>query len=164
MGTALVDRSGIRRFHAGSMPARRKSSKAAARRKRPSASAKTTRPTRKNPAVDTWFEKSDHPLKPLMLQVRRVFLASDARVTESIKWSTPTFSFSGDIASFIPQAKAHVSLLFHRGAEIPGRHPRLQGDSRLARTMRFADAAELKRYTPDLQKVIRAWCEAKSNG
>jgi len=120
------------------------------------------RSARKNPAVDGWFEGLDHPLKPLMLRVRRVILASDNRVSESIKWSTPTFSYNGDIASFIPQAKSFVSLLFHRGAEIPGKHPRLEGDSRLARTMRFANAEELKRYTPDLQQAIRAWCDHKS--
>jgi hypothetical protein len=97
-----------------------------------------------------------------MLKVRRVVLASDKRVTESVKWSTPTYSYNGDIASFIPQAKSFVSLMFHRGSEIPGRHPRLEGDARLARTMRFASAEELKKYTPDLQKVIRAWCEFKS--
>jgi hypothetical protein len=97
-----------------------------------------------------------------MLQVRRVILASDKRVSESIKWSTPTFSYNGDIASFIPQAKSFVSLLFHRGSEIPGKHPRLEGDSRLARTMRFATPQELKSYSPDLEKVIRAWCDHKS--
>jgi hypothetical protein len=120
------------------------------------------RPARKNPDVDEWFDRLDHPLKILMLQVRRVILASDRRVNESIKWSTPTFSYNGDIASFIPQAKRFVSLLFHRGAEIPGKHPRLEGDSRLARTMRFASPAELKKHTADLENAIRAWCEFKS--
>ncbi len=122
-----------------------------------------TRHPRKSPAVDAWFDRVDHPLKPLMLKVRRAILASDKRVTESIKWNTPTFSFNGDIASFIPHAKSSVSLMFHRGSEIPGRHPRLEGDARLVRTMRFASAEELKKHTPDLQKVIRAWCEAKAN-
>jgi hypothetical protein len=97
-----------------------------------------------------------------MLRVRQAILASDPRVTESIKWSTPTFSYNGDIASFIPQAKGFVSLLFHRGAEIPGRHPRLVGDSRLARTMRFASASELSRHKQDLANVIRAWCDLRS--
>jgi hypothetical protein len=39
--------------------------------------------------------------------------------------------FNGNIASFNP-AKNFVSLLFHRGAEIPGDHPRLEGDGNLA--------------------------------
>ncbi|MGH2619223.1 MAG: DUF1801 domain-containing protein [Anaerolineales bacterium] len=122
----------------------------------------TPRSARKNPEVDAWFDRLDHPLKGLMLKVRRVILASDRRVTESIKWSTPTFSYNGDIASFIPQAKSFVSLLFHRGAEIPGKHTRLEGDSRLARTMRFATPEELKKYGPHLEKAILAWCKYKS--
>jgi hypothetical protein len=97
-----------------------------------------------------------------MLRVRRVVLASDRRVTESIKWSTPTFSYNGDIASFVPKAKGFVSMMFHRGSEIPGKHPRLEGDSRLVRTMRYASPEELKKFTPDLQKVIRAWCDYKA--
>jgi len=117
------------------------------------------RGTRKNPEVDAWFDQHDHPLKSLMLQVRRAILASDRRVSESIKWSTPTFSFNGDIASFIPQAKSFVSLLFHRGSEIPGKHPRLEGASRLARTMRFANREELKKYRLDLVRAIQAWCD-----
>ena len=137
-------------------------------RKKPPASAHRAprkpapRSPRKNPEVDAWFERLDHPLKGLMLQVRRVALASDHRVAESIKWSTPTFSYNGDIASLIPQAKSFVSLLFHRGSEIPGKHPRLEGDSRLARTMRFASAEELRQNKLDLEKAIRAWCDYKS--
>lgn len=120
------------------------------------------RSQRKNPDVDAWFDHLEHPLKGLMLQVRRVVMASDLRVTESIKWSTPTFSYNGDIASFIPQAKSFVSLIFHRGSEIPGKHPRLEGDSRLARTMRFASVEELKKNKLHLEKAARAWCDYKS--
>ncbi len=138
------------------------SSKAAARPPARRSAKPTAKPPRKNPDVDAWFDRLDHPLKPLMLRVRRAIMASDRRVSESIKWSTPTFSYNGDIASFIPQAKSFVSLLFHRGAEIPGKHPRLEGDSRLARTMRFGSPEELNQYGPDLENAVRAWCELKS--
>jgi hypothetical protein len=139
------------------MPASKKSRKVGSR----ASARRASGSARKDPAVDQWFDRVDHPLKPLMLRVRRTVLASDARVTESVKWSTPTFSFKGDIASFIPNARAFVSLLFHRGAEIPGKHPRLEGTSRLARTMRFASADELAKYAPDLQRAVRAWCDLK---
>jgi hypothetical protein len=145
------------------MPAVKSRSAQPKPRKAPSKPATAgTKATRKNPAVDAWFEERQLPLKALMLRVRRVILAADPRVTESVKWSTPTFSFNGDIASFIPQAKGFVSLLFHRGAEIPGRHPRLLGDSRLARTMRFATSQELSAHEEDLRRVIRAWCDYKA--
>ena len=54
-----------------------------------------------------------------------------------------------------------VSLLFHRGAEIPGDFPRLEGDGRLARVMRFADIGEVEEGADELQAVIRAWCESR---
>ena len=79
----------------------------------------------RNPEVDGWFDEKDHPMDAAMRR-RDIILGADDRVTESIKWKTPTFAFEGNIASFNP-SKRFVSLLFHRGAEIPGNHPRLEG-------------------------------------
>ncbi len=66
--------------------------------------------------------------------------------------------YEGNIASFNPSKKL-ISIMFHRGAEIPGKHPRLEGDGKLARTMRFADLAEVEAGRGELEAVIRAWCE-----
>ena len=46
--------------------------------------------------------------------------------------------------------------MFHRGAEIPGTHPRLEGDGKLVRTMRFADLDQLEAGRAELEAVIRA--------
>ena len=92
----------------------------------------------KNPEVDQWLEEHSHPLDEARRQVRTIILEADERVTESIKWSTPTFSYKGNIVSFNP-SKNLISLLFHQGAEIPGSHPRLEGEGKLARTMRFPE-------------------------
>lgn len=59
-------------------------------------------------------------------------------------------------------SKNLVSILFHRGAEIPGDHPRLEGDGKLVRTMRFAGLDELEAGRADLEAVIRAWCDLKA--
>jgi hypothetical protein len=112
-----------------------------------------------NPDVDAWFAEKEPPMADAMQLVRRLVLDADPRVTESITWQTPTFAYRGNIASFNP-AKKQVSLLFHRGAEIPGEHPRLAGEGRLARVMRFADVAEVEQAAGELQAVIRAWCSA----
>jgi hypothetical protein len=116
----------------------------------------------RNPEVDRWFEAADRPLEPMLQRVREIILGADERVTESIKWKTPTFAYKGNIVSFNP-SKRFVSLLFHRGAEIPGEHPRLEGDGRLTRTMRFADADELEAGRADLEAAIRAWCDLKDS-
>jgi hypothetical protein len=92
--------------------------------------------------------------------VREIALSADPRITESIKWSTPTYSYKGTIFSFNP-AKKFVSLLFHTGAHIPGRHPRLEGDTDTAWVMRFSYPDEVEGGAADLTAVLTAWCKWK---
>jgi hypothetical protein len=115
----------------------------------------------RNPEVDRWLDQADHPLDALMRRARDIILDADGRVTESIKWKTPTFAFQGNIASFNP-SKRLLSIMFHRGAEIPGSHPRLEGDGKLVRTMRFADLDELEAGRAELAAAVRAWCDDKA--
>lgn len=111
-------------------------------------------------AVDAWFEDTQPVQTELMQAVRTLVLACDDRIEESIKWRTPTFSYQGNIFSFNP-AKKLVSLLFHRGAEIPGSHPKLEGDGKLARTFRFADMDEFREHAAALEAVVAAWIAMK---
>ncbi|MCA9572805.1 MAG: DUF1801 domain-containing protein, partial [Myxococcales bacterium] len=100
--------------------------------------------------VDAWFEAYDNPMKPVVQRVRSVILAADPRMAECIKWSAPTFTFGGNLASFNPRAKKHASLLFHTGASIPGDFPHLTGTGEVARTMSFADLAEVEARRAEL--------------
>lgn len=111
-----------------------------------------------NPDVDAWFLEKQPQQAEAMLRVREIILSIDPRIEETIKWSTPTFMYRGNIASFNP-AKKLVSLLFHRGASIPGKHPRLEGEGETARVMRFADLHDVEAGRKDLEDVVRAWCE-----
>ncbi len=114
-----------------------------------------------SPQVDAWFAELDHPLKETMLRVRELILAADPRMGECVKWSAPTFTYEGNLASLQPRAKRFVSLMFHRGLEIPGEHPLPEGDAALVRTMRFVDVEDVKARREALQAVVRAWCELK---
>jgi hypothetical protein len=96
-----------------------------------------------NPEVDAWFAEYEHPVKDAMLAVRRIVL-SDGRMSETIKWQSPTFMYKGNLASFNPRTKAHVSLMFHTGAAIPGDHPRLIGGGETARYMTFGNLADVE--------------------
>lgn len=114
-----------------------------------------------NPDVEAWFQKKQHPLEDALRRCRKIILDADERIEESIKWQTPTFSYNGNIVSFAGNAKKLVSLMFHRGAEIPGEHPLLEGDGKLVRNIRFADLQAVEAGSRELTAVIQAWCTAK---
>lgn len=113
----------------------------------------------RNPAVDDFLDELDHPLLDAIRATREAILAADERVTEDIKWKSPTFAYRGNIASIEPRVKKQVSVLFHRGAEIPGRHPILTGGGETARYVRLDDLAEVEARRAQLQAVIKAWCD-----
>lgn len=115
-----------------------------------------------NPEVSAWLEELEHPLKDVIQAVRASFLVADARISETIKWKSPTFMYMGNLASIDPKAKKYVAVLFHRGAEIPGDHPLLKGGGKLARYARFPDLASVERGRDDLIAITRAWCDART--
>ncbi len=114
-----------------------------------------------NADVDAWFADYDHPARDAMLRVRQIILADD-RMTETIKWKSPTFMYEGNMASFNPRTKAHVSLMFHTGASIPGDHPLLQGGGDTARYVTFANLAEVEAAESEIEAIVAAWCESRS--
>lgn len=113
---------------------------------------------RRQPEVDAWFENYEHDNVETLMTARDVILDSDDRITETIKWSTPTFLYKGNILSFTA-SKRGVGLMFHRGSELPGRHPRLEGDGKLVRTMRFEGVDDVEAGKADIQAAVVAWCD-----
>jgi hypothetical protein len=111
--------------------------------------------------VDEWLDRYESPMKPLVERVREIVLGADDRIGEVIKWSAPTFVYKGNLASFQPRAKQFVSILFHEGASIPGNHPLLEGGGEVARYARLADAEEVEARRPELEAIVRAWCDAR---
>jgi hypothetical protein len=115
-----------------------------------------------SPEVEAWFAQLDHPMKPVMLRVREVILGADGRLSEAMKWQSPTFMYEGNLASIDPHAKRWVSVLFHRGAEIPGQHALLQGGGKLARYARFETLADVDAHRAELETAVRAWCDSRN--
>ena len=109
--------------------------------------------------VDTWLSAYDSPQKDLVAAIRHIILQSDPRVSECIKWQAPTFVYKGNIASFFPKAKKHASLMFHKGAHIPGEWPALEGDAAEARTLKVLDTDDLAQKQSQLEGIIRAWSD-----
>ena len=110
--------------------------------------------------VDAWFEEYEHPAKEAMLRVREIILDDD-RIEETIRWKSPTFMYRGNMASFNPRTKSHVSLMFHTGASIPGEFPRLEGGGDTARYMKFADLDDVEAARDELRSIVSAWCRSR---
>jgi len=114
--------------------------------------------------VDAWFARYDNPMKGVVMRMREIILAADPRIDECIKWQAPTFTFEGNLASFYPKSKQHASLMFHVGAQIPGRHPRLEGTGDTSRVMKIGSLEEAEAARGDLEKIVKAWCDWRAGG
>jgi hypothetical protein len=108
--------------------------------------------------VDTWFARYDNPMKDVVRRIRSIVLDADPRIDECIKWQAPTFTYRGNLASFFPKAKQHASIMFHQGAKIPGRHPRLEGSGATRRMLKIASLADAAARR-DIERLVRAWCD-----
>jgi len=115
----------------------------------------------KNSEVDQYLEKKAHPLTEEIERVREIVLSADERVEETIKWSSPTFMYKGNIASFFMNAKKLVSLMFHKGATITDPHGLLEGDGKESRVARFHGMEDIEEKKEALQAVIRAWIKMR---
>ena len=113
----------------------------------------------KSKEVEAWFARYENPMKDVVLRVRDIILGADDRIGECIKWQAPTFTFKGNLASFYPKSKQHASLMFHAGARIPGRHPRLEGTGDTSRVLKIGSVAEADGARRDIEKIVHAWCE-----
>ncbi len=114
-----------------------------------------------NPEVDAWFESYANPQKPLVQAVREVILTADDRITEAIKWKAPTFMYRGNLASFYPRSKQHVSLMFHQGAALPDPDGLLDGEGDTSRVAKFTSAEDLDGKSDALRGLVAAWIELK---
>ncbi|WP_258104376.1 DUF1801 domain-containing protein [Marinoscillum sp. MHG1-6] len=111
----------------------------------------------KNPEVDTYLKNKAHPMTPEIQRVREIILETHPDIIETIKWSSPTFIYKGNMASYFMNAKKHVSLMFHKGALIDDRTGLLQGDGKEGRTAKFASMKEIENRKDDLQSVVKGW-------
>lgn len=110
-----------------------------------------------NSKVAEFLQKKQHPLTPEIHEVRKIILSTDDRIEETIKWSSPTFMYKGNIASFFMYARKFVSLMFHKGALINDPNGLLEGDGKEARVARFDDMKDIAEKKQALQAVIKEW-------
>lgn len=110
-----------------------------------------------NPKVDAFLSEKKHPLTNEIQEVRAIILSTDERIEECIKWSSPTFIYKDNMASFFMNAKKIVSLMFHYGAYIKVNNGLLTGDAKQGRTARFENMEDIENKKEALQEVVREW-------
>jgi uncharacterized protein YdeI (YjbR/CyaY-like superfamily) len=115
----------------------------------------------RNKKVDEFLQKKKSPLSAEIQRVREIILDTSDKIEEDIKWSSPTFMYKGNIASFFMNAKQHVSLMFHNGAGIPDKYKLLEGDGKVARAAKFTDMKDIEKKKKALQSVIKEWIKMK---
>jgi len=111
----------------------------------------------KNKIVDDYLKKKKHSLTEEIQRVREIILSTHKDIEETIKWSSPTFIYKGNMASYFMNAKKHVSLMFHKGAFIKDKTGLLEGDGKEARTAKFENMADIEKRKKDLQTVVKEW-------
>ena len=116
-----------------------------------------------NPKVEEYLQNKAHPLEAEIRRVREIILAADDRMAEDIKWSSPTFIYKGNMASFFMNAKKMVSLMFHKGALIEDPMSLLDGDGKEARVARFSDLDDIEKKKAALESVVKSWIEWRDN-
>src|SRR6266513_2553634 len=78
--------------------------------------------------VERWFAEKKPPTEATMRKVREIILGADRRMTEYVKYGTLTFGYDGgDFATMVQVSdKKQTSVMFNRGARIPGKFPHLE--------------------------------------
>lgn len=110
-----------------------------------------------SPEVDAWMTRYSNPKRDVVQRVRHIILAVDDRITETIKWDTPTFVYMGNIASFYPHTMDHVTLVFHRGMRIPGSYPHLEPEAADRAIMRISSFEEAEELREEIEALVKAW-------
>ena len=116
-----------------------------------------------SPEVERWFAEKKPPTEVTIRKLREIILGADRRMTEYVKYGTLSFGYDGDFATLVQVSdKKQASLMFNRGARIPGKFAHLEGSGPSARFMRFADPAEAQARAAELGNIVIAWCSLNS--
>ena len=115
------------------------------------------------------IEKLDPVLKEIINKIRQIVLETDLNIGERIKWNSPSFYFTGEMAPFDPKEykrdiavfnlhKGRIMLVFPSGAKIEDTKGLLEGDYKDGRRIaQFIDAADVEVKTKALKSVIKNW-------
>jgi hypothetical protein len=123
--------------------------------------------------VDAYIQAMKHPLKNVVLALRRLILETDNEIGEEVKWNAPTFFYSGRMRPFNPKEYKRylivfnlyqqncVRLIFPSGAKVDdGSGQILEGNYADGRRLAmFYSLDDVQAKQSVMQVAIRKWLE-----
>ena len=99
----------------------------------------TTKPSEPD-KVDACINRLKHPLKDVVVSLRKIILEADPAIGEEIKWNAPTYFYTGEMEQSDPKLykrylivfnlfkKDCIRLVFWGGGKVNDKSGFLQGD------------------------------------
>ena len=102
---------------------------------------------------DDWLIDVDDRLKPLAVELRRMFLDAAPDLRESIKWGSPCFEKKLRVFYLASQGDRYVTLGLWQGALLPNPEGLIEGTGKRMRHAKIRSLEELE--APALGRIIR---------
>src|ERR1700741_4401328 len=119
--------------------------------------------------VDAFIKQLKHPLKDVVVELRKIILNSDKNVGEEIYWNAPSFFYTGKMKPFNPKEYKRfivvfnffkndcILLIFLRGKSVDDGSGLMEGEFKDERTMAvFYSLEEVAEWKKDLQNKVKA--------
>lgn len=118
-------------------------------------------------SVETFLSSLDHPSKQEILALRRIILAADPTIAESIKWKAPSFYTSEHFATMNLRVTKGIAVILHFGAKksdisttgvaIPDPDSSLEWLAKDRAMVTFRDSDYIGTRRSSFTKLIREW-------
>lgn len=102
--------------------------------------------------VNSWFEVAPEGQRAILDALREVILASGSGIVEEFKWGRPCYSAENGLFSYLHRTKNHVTIGFHRGADLKDPKGLLEGDGKDMRHAKLTDATQAS--DPALRQLV----------
>ena len=102
---------------------------------------------------EDWLEGVEPRLRPLAVELRRMFLEAEPALRESIKWGNPCFEKKLRVFYIASQGDRYVTLGLWQGALLPNPDGLIEGTGKRMRHVKIRSLEELE--APALGRIIR---------
>ena len=111
---------------------------------------------KKQPSVDEFMQKLDHPFKAEVQALRELILNANKGIFEEIKWNAPTFSYQGAyLVTFNLWEKERVHLVFHNPEIAKVKSTLLEGNYDRRRMAYFTGLEDIRLKRFAFEKVMK---------